>query len=56
MDYEVRSRNGRCSGSVGWQRVPNGSTTATEGLKIGPGQEKMDADRKSLSGPMTMHG
>ena len=58
VDYEVRSRNGRCTGSVGWQRVPNGSTTATEGLfpKIGPGQGKMDTDRKSLSGPMTMRG
>ena len=58
VDYEVKSRNGRCNGSVVWQRVPNGSTTVAEGLfpKIGPGQGKMDTDRKGLSGPMTIRG
>ena len=40
MDYGIKSRNGGCNASVGWQRVSNGSTTVAVDLfpKIGPGQ------------------
>ena len=56
VDYGIKSRSGRCSASIGWQRVPNGSTMVAESLspKFGPGQGKMDTDRRSLSGTMTM--
>ena len=58
VEYEIKSRNGGCNVSVGWQRVPNGSTTVAEGLfpKIGPGQWKMDTGHRSLHGTMTMSG
>ena len=58
VDYGIKNRNGGCNASVGWQRVPNGSTTLAEGLfhEIGPEQGIIDTDRRSLSGTMTMSG